>query len=558
MAENDPRQSVAGKSASGKSGAGKSGSGKSGSGKSGAGKSGSGTSGAVKSGAGKSGAAEKNGVPAGNTQKPGLSARKLALEILIKVDSEGAYANLSLNQAFKRKTLSQQDRAFVTALVQGVVRSKLKLDGTLSKFSSRPLDKMPASLVNVLRLAVFQIDEMTEIPHSAVLNTSNDLARLTGNAGHPKFVNGVLRSYLRCIEANGPEQASNDESSQISAPLSPAGQIPSTAQALSLRYSMPEWIVERWLGNFGAGETEQLLAFANKPPQLVLRTCEMSITTEGLIDILKAKKIAVNRGRLVPSCLIVEKRPAGPPEKMMGYSEGLYSFQDEAAAFVSLCAEPQKGETIVDLCAAPGGKALHMGELMENTGRVVAVDVSEKRLGLIKKNRTRLALTNIETVVADGRQYQPAKPADRVLLDAPCTGTGVIGRRSDLRYRRQPEDIRTLAELQKELLSNAAAIVKPGGLLIYATCSLEPEENFDNVRWFLKEHQNFEGDSLLHLLSSEFRSDMAASEGLDLSEAWKGPMCKTEPEMARVYMIQLMPSRHGVSGFFVARLRRKD
>jgi 16S rRNA (cytosine967-C5)-methyltransferase len=469
-----------------------------------------------------------------STTFTGLVSRRLALEVLLKVDKAKAYSNLALNAAFKRTTLSERDRAFVTAIVQGVMRNKLHLDEEIQSLSKQPMAKLSPNVVNILRMSIFQIEEMDDIPQSAVVNVAVELAKI-GHKGHATFVNGVLRTYLR------------QKKKKSEHPGTPVADLESSDEKLSTDYSVPEWIVKRWIENFGKEEAIELLKFAKSTPPVIVRTCEVSITPDGLQNILEAKGIKCHRGSLVDSCLIIDKMK-GPAEKLPGYSEGLFTVQDEAAAFASIVVEPQKGDFIIDLCAAPGGKTLHLSELLDNTGRIIAVDKSETRLNLIKKNRTRLGLKNLETAVADGRTYQADRLADKVLLDAPCTGTGVINRRADLRYQREAIDIASLTELQRELLANAATLVKPGGTLIYSTCSLEPEENFDNVRWFLREFEDFEADDFAHLIPAPIREQCSETAG---------PMCKTEAEMNRLCMIQLLPSRHGVSGFFIARMRKK-
>jgi 16S rRNA (cytosine967-C5)-methyltransferase len=482
-------------------------------------------------------------------KKRGLASRRLAVEVLIGIDKEGAYATPALNAAFKRKELSERDRAFVTALVQGVVRHRMQIDEKLSAICTQPLNKMPASLRNLLRIALFQLDDMPDIPASAVVNTSTELARAMGHQGQAKFANGVLRGYLRKKTKSEGTSEKHTTDDITASPESDASADVSETTALARQYSMPEWLVARWLDNFGGDETVQLLAHAQSTPELAVRACETSVTAEALARIFDSNGIRYRNGRLVPSVLIIESKKHGSPEKLPGFADGLFTVQDEAAAFVSVVAGAKPGQLVVDLCAAPGGKSLHLAEMMNNTGRVLAVDKHPGRLNLLKKNRTRLGLTNIEIAVADGRTYHPDQHADIVLLDAPCTGTGVINRRSDLRYHREPLDIASLAELQRELLGNAAKIVKPGGVLVYATCSVEPEENFDNIRWFMREYPEFEGDDI----SMAFPPDFLA--GVD--SAWSGPACKTEAEMTRPYMVQLLPSRHGVSGFFVCRLRKK-
>jgi 16S rRNA (cytosine967-C5)-methyltransferase len=590
--------------------------------------------------------------PAEKKQKAGLRSRKLALEILLTVERENAYANLALAAAFRNNELSERDRGFVTALVQGVLRNRMSLDESISQLSTRPVDKLPAALKNGLRLGLFQLVFMPNLPPSAVLNTSTELAKTFGHQGLAKFTNGLLRNFLRRMDkerikhntaggatpdvdgdvdspvavmaesteahsaakqllspadhshsptdhshsptdhshsptdhshsptdhshsptdhSHSPTDHSHSPTGQSHSPtgqshLSPAKEQPLEPQnevsRLSTAFSMPVWIVDRWLKNFGREETLALLKFSQSTPVLEVRTNQMSITPEGLEQIFANEGIACHRGRLVDSCLIIEKgqRQSSPsahkssnfhgsPLKLPGYAEGLFSVQDEAAAFVSIVTDPKPGDVVIDLCAAPGGKTVHMGEMMDNHGRIIAVDVSETRLNLIKKARSRLELTNIETVAFDGRRFQFEQGADRVLLDAPCTGTGVLNRRSDMRYQRQPGDLVQLVELQRQLLTNAATLVKPGGILVYSTCSIEAEENFDNIRWFLQNFEAFEPDDFAPLLPEYIRAECAPSI--------QGPACKTEAEISRLHMVQLLPSRHGVSGFFIARLKRK-
>jgi 16S rRNA (cytosine967-C5)-methyltransferase len=533
--------------------------------------------------------------PARKRSVKGVPARRLAVETLITVENDGAYATIALNAAFKRKELSERDRAFVVALVQGTLRHRIELDDKISTFSKQPLEKMPDTLKNTLRIAIFQLDHMEDMPASAVVDTSTELARSLGHQGHAKFCNGLLRNYIRHKQAasdenedgkhaaelsggnneqtganngpgganNGPGGANNEPSgtelTQTASPAdfaAPPRALPRRESErteegrLSVKYSVPEWLVQRWLKIHGLDDTVKLLEFAQKPPELTVRVCQTAISTEGLENIFRSNGIETRRSELVPSCLMLKSKKHLSPDRLPGYGEGLFTVQDEAAAFVSLAIEPKPNELVIDLCAAPGGKSLHMAEMMDNTGRVVAVDKSASRLNLLKQNRTRLSLTNIEIVAADGREFKLDKLADRVLLDAPCTGTGVLNRRADLRYRKDPVDIEALTELQRQLLTNAASLVKPGGVLVYSTCSIEPEENFDNIRWFMREHPEFEGDDLGSFLPPQMRDECDST--------WGGPACKTESEMTTVYMVQLLPSRHGVSGFFVCRLKKKE
>lgn len=459
----------------------------------------------------------------------GVAARRVAVEVLLKVEQDSAYANLALNAVFEKKhQMSERDRAFATFLVQGVLRHRGELDEAIRPFLKRPMDKLAASLRNVLRLGVFQLLHATDIPPSAVLNTSAEVAKLMGHAGNASVTTAVLRNFLRQME----EQRGTDGS---------IGEPTINSEQLSARYGVSEWLVDKWKNTFGEDECMKLLAYSQSVPPLTLRVSTASITAEGLSEILERKGIKVRRGHLVPDCLVVEDRKAvrGPMEKLPGFNEGLFIVQDEAAAFVSEVVDAKPGETIVDLCAAPGGKTVHLAEKMENKGRVIAVDIHANRLNLLKETRTRLGLTNIEIKVADGVEFMPDREANKVLLDAPCTGTGVINRRTDLRFRREAPHLDDLVQLQRKLLAQSAKMIAPGGELVYSTCSIEPEENEQNIAWFLEQHPDFQFDDIRSYVPAELRDQYFAGT-------------------TNYGAVQLMPTRHGVSGFYVAKLKKAE
>jgi 16S rRNA (cytosine967-C5)-methyltransferase len=487
------------------------------------------------------------------TNLKGTAARKLAINVLVKVEKEGAFANLALTQALKGDALSQRDKAFVMALVLGVLRNQKRLDSKLAAISKEPLIKLKPHVRNLLRLAVFQLDHMQDIPESAIVNTATEIGRSVGHVGISRYVNGVLRTYVREREASHSEGLEEDEnlgdyqaqkeaqsfSGNYSSQLD-LGQS-TMSEALAERYSMPPWLVSKWLDRFGEKEALALLVACQNPPKLTLRVNETACEAEAFAKILADKGIRTTRSPLVPACLTIADRRSvrGPIENIPGYTDGIFSVQDEASAFVSLVMQPQKGEQIIDLCAAPGGKALNLAELLDNSGKVVAVDKNENRLNLIKTNRERLGLRNMHIVVGDGTSISlPA--ADKVLVDAPCSGTGVINKRADIRLKRSQADLVALTILQRSLLSNAAKLVKVGGSLVYSTCSIEQEENEDMYSWFLSQNKNFESDDLSPYFAE------GALQHYQMSDTAK-----------HGYAL-FLPSKHDVSGFFVARFRRKE
>ena len=493
-----------------------------------------------------------------STNKKGTAARKQAVSVLVKVEKEGAFANLALANALKGDSLSQRDKAFVMALVLGVLRNQKRLDGKLAALSKEPLIKLKPHVRNLLRLAIYQLDHMQDIPESAVVDTAVELGREIGHVGIGRYVNAVLRTYIRerpaPSSADGENQGNYDSFEGQSTFVDEAGEVSfsgnyssqmdfnqnSLVDSLSERYSMPPWLVSRWLDRFGEKESLALLAACQNPPKLTLRVNETACDTAAFAEILQNKGIKVQRSTLVPSCLTVLDRRTvrGPIENIPGFADGMFSVQDQSAAFVSLVVSPQPGEQIIDLCAAPGGKSLNLAELMDNKGKVIAVDKNENRLNLIKTNRLRLGLTNLEIICGDGTNIK-LPPADKVLVDAPCSGTGVINKRADIRLKRTKLDIDILTTLQKELLKNASLLVKEGGCLIYSTCSIEQEENEDIFSWFLSTFKDFESDDL----SPFFPAGALAAYGL--------------ADSARHGYALFLPSKHDVSGFFVARFKKR-
>jgi 16S rRNA (cytosine967-C5)-methyltransferase len=333
------------------------------------------------------------------------------------------------------------------------------------------LESVPADVRDILRLSLYQLLFLESIPHHAVLDQAVRLTRWAGFDGLTGLVNGVLRNVVR-------------EARQVRFP----DRHSSPASYLATFHSHPVWLVERWLARFGFEETERLLAANNTRPLLTVRTNILRTMPEDLERLFESEGAVCEPSRHCRESLIV--RSGGDPAKLPGFTQGFFTVQDTSSTLVGKILPVSPGTRALDLCAAPGGKCTHLAERMADRSIIVAVDRSSARLAFLRENIARLRLGSITCVVADGRDFR-AGDFDAVLVDAPCTGTGVLSRRADLRWRLKESDIETLSSIQHALLQNAATLVKRGGCLLYSTCSLEPEENAHAVEKFLSESGDF-------------------------------------------------------------------
>lgn len=446
------------------------------------------------------------------------SAREAALQVVYRVIEEGAFASLALNEVLENTTLESRDRALATELAYSTVKAWGTIDWALGLFLSRPLEKLPAWIRCVLRLGASQILYMKRIPVRAIIYETVELAKKYGHKGTANLVNGVLRSLSRQAENLPYPEASTD----------PAGY-------LALVHYHPRWLVEEWLRLYGFQDTETLLQMNNQPAPLVLRTNTMKITPAELVELLAAEGAAAEPARYAPEGLVVEG--LGSVENSPSFQEGLFYVQDEGSQLVSHALNPPSGAVVMDTSAAPGGKTTHLAQLMGDRGRIIAADIHPGRLELITVNCRRLGITCVETVLADARELGGRYPeaADCILVDAPCTGLGVLRRRADARWRKELAQAGELARLQLEILMGVRGALKPGGILVYSTCSLAPEENDEVVRGFLAAAPEFvlsPIEALYSLLPADLKE--TAGDG----------------------MVQFLPHKHGTDGFYVARLQK--
>lgn len=397
------------------------------------------------------------------------SPRQLAFETLFKILKDQSYSNLSIAGALKSSDLEGADKSFFTALVYGVLERKLSLDYNLSLYLKQPLKKLNPKVYTVLLLGAYQCLFLEKVPDHAAINESVKLVKKNG-AG---FASGLTNAVLRKVSANGFCLPSEDADNYR-----------------SVKYSVPEPLISLWEGAYGQEKTEGLLEYALGPQPLTIRVNTVRTTAEELKALLADEGVKAEAHPCAENALVLSH--AGDLSALESFRKGLFHVQDASSQLCCKNVDPQPGETVLDLCAAPGGKSCTMAERMGNTGRLIACDLYEHRTHLIEENAERLGLSMIKTKVQDSTVFDPSMPqADRVLVDVPCAGFGDIGRKPEIRFR-DPGLVDDLTALQYNIFNTAERYVRPGGRLVYSTCSLNPAENEAVVERFLKEHEDYE------------------------------------------------------------------
>ena len=392
-----------------------------------------------------------------------VNTRALALEFLLEVE-KGALSHVALRGMLERyQYLEKQERAFLTRLCEGTLERRLELDAIINRFSKVPVKKQKPVIRNILRMSVYQLKYMDQVPDSAVCNEAVRLAQKKGFGTLKGFVNGVLRSIAR-------------EISSIS------------FEDLSIRYSTPQWIVDQWIAEYGEEKAVLMLAdqYAEKP--VTIRINENKTTKQQLKERLESEGVTVQDVEGMDCALAISDFDY--LRALASFREGLFHVQDVSSMQVALTAAPKEGDICLDVCAAPGGKSLHLAELLHGTGLVEARDLTEYKVELIQDNIDRSELTNIRAVCHDATVLDESwiGKADIVLADLPCSGLGVLNKKNDLKYRMTPDQQQELVELQHKILDTVWQYVKPGGKLIYSTCTVHRAENVETVDWFLKTH----------------------------------------------------------------------
>jgi 16S rRNA (cytosine967-C5)-methyltransferase len=440
--------------------------------------------------------------------------RLVALEALNDILERKIYADEALSSAFESRKLNKKDKALATELIYGVTRNKLAIDFLISKISKRELRHLSFNLRNILRLGVYQL-EYTRIPEYAAVNSTVELCKIVENTKVSTFVNGILRNLIKQRPAIKFPKISRNRS-----------------YALSIKFSHPKWVVKRWLDNFGLDNTMSLLSFNNTSPQVTININRIKASYEEVLNELEEVHIHPTPSTISPQCLKIGN--AGLITQIPGFYEGHWFVQDELSSLVVDILSPQEGETIIDLCAAPGIKTVQSAGYMNNKGKIYAIDIKEDRIKRIKQNCYRLGVNIIECIHDDGTTFTMPENnlADKILIDAPCSNTGVFNKRADARWHRRKSDLVKLPQTQLKLLNNATKLLKQSGIMVYSVCSIEPEEGIEVINKFLDENKNFELLDIKNFLPDNLKETFETRYAL------------------------FLPFEHLTDGFFIASVKK--
>lgn len=442
-----------------------------------------------------------------------MDAREAAMLALNACQRQGGWSDGALKKQLAAAELSGRDAALATQLCFGVLQNQMLLDFYLSKFSNIPLKRMEGKVVQTLRLGAYQMLFLTRIPHSAAVNSAVTLVKThCKNPRAAGMVNGILRSMERSLQ---------------NMPVIPQGD---PVAYLSTLYSHPEWLVKEFILSLGEEETAQLLAADNSQPPTAVMVNTTRTTAEELKAMLEDDHVEAEPHPWLENCLLLHR--TGDLERLEAFQQGLFYVQDPASRLAVLAAGAKPGMKVLDCCAAPGGKSFAAAIAMENQGEIVSCDLHPHKKKLIQAGADRLGLTIISPKTADGKVFRPEweNAFDLVLVDAPCSGLGVIRKKPDIRYK-DPAPLADLPAVQLDILRNAARYVKPGGTLMYSTCTLLYRENGEVVETFLAENNSYKAEAF----------------------PLPGPV-----GLVQGGSVTLWPHRHGTDGFFISKMRREE
>lgn len=439
--------------------------------------------------------------------KPG--ARDTALEVLMQVNSANAWSDGSLKRTIAKNGLDSRDAALCSRIAYGVLQNKAYLDYYIDLWCSQRADHLEPVILNILRIGAYQILFMDKIPHSAAVNEAVEMTRRRGRPKATGMVNAILRKFV---------------ANWMNLPPLPQG---TTADYLTVRYSHPKWLVKRLLDILGPEETEKFLKGNNEPVPTTIQTNPLKVTPEELEKELKAANVSVETHPWLSGCFTVSG--TGDLESLEAFQEGHFAVQDAAAKLVAVVADPARDARVMDICSAPGGKSFAMAMDMGDKGDILSCDIHPHKLKLIESSAKRLGITSVRTALADGSENHAAwlEKADVVVADVPCSGIGIIRKKPDIRYK-NPKELAKLPAIQAAILANAATYVVPGGVLVYSTCTVLPEENEGVTEAFLAKYPEFTRE--------EFTLPLPIGN------------CPGQ--------LTLWPQRWGTDGFYICRMRK--
>jgi len=438
--------------------------------------------------------------------------RGIAVKILNRIDRTDAYLDKMLEIEFKQNELQGNDKALLYEIVHGVIRNLGRIDWVLTGFYKGQFSKCIPNVKNAMRVALYQILFLDKVPDYAAVNEAVEFVKKLQGENSANLTNAVLRNIIR--NKNGIRYPDREED---------------LVNYLSAYYSHPTWLVKRWLKRYGEEFTENLLKANNNKPKMYLRVNNLKTNKEELKSLLDSVGLVYYDSKFIPD--FIQLRNLTNITDWEYFKNGYFTIQDESTAFSCYLLDVNPSHRVLDLFAAPGGKTSLLADLMHNEGEIIAIDKYESRLKILEKNLERLGVKNVKLIEADALEYDDEEKFDKILLDVPCSGLGTLTKKPDIKWRRDIGDIRKLSELQPKLLQKGASLLKPGGELVYSTCTIEPEENFEVIENFLKENSNFE----LVNANKYFPNKYVGENGC----------------------VQTYPSIHGFDGAFAAKLKYK-
>lgn len=431
------------------------------------------------------------------------TVREEAFETLLSINQDKAYSNLKINEVLKESEMSRADKGLFTELVYGTLKHKFTLDYYLKPFVQT---RIKGWMRTLLWMSIYQYKYLDKIPDHAIINEAVEIAKQRGGLHNSKVVNGILRNMMRSVLPD-PSDIKDDQ------------------QRIAIEYSLPKWIVKHWVTHHGLETTEAIAKSLIERPGQTVRVNTNRTTVEDAIARLEKEEYEVQQDNDIAYCLHIYGRPV---VESRAFKDGYVSIQDKSSMFVAEILAPTEGEIILDACSAPGGKACQTAELLQGTGQVDATDIHEHKIELIEHNIKKLRLKNVHAFQHDATQPYDKK-YDKILVDAPCSGLGVLRHKPEIKYAQTKDTVDGLVELQLKIMNNIKDFVKPGGVIVYSTCTIEQMENENVIYTFLKQNKDFEFEPFSHPRTGE-----------------------------KVKTLQILPQDFNSDGFFITKIRRKE